>query len=110
MARYALQWESKNLIAVSTAVQDWLTSSNWFGSSFYGHCKVNLYYDEELSMTSRLLLLGAGIAMELMKQGAMMTVLKTLLAALAWPATLIFAADLIDSKWTIAVDRLTFLS
>lgn len=56
---------------------------------------------------SRLLLLAAGIAMELMKQGAMMTVLKTLLAALAWPATLVFAADLIDSKWTIAVDRLT---
>lgn len=26
--RYALQWESKNLIAVSTAIQDWLTSSN----------------------------------------------------------------------------------
>ncbi|KAH9662897.1 transmembrane/coiled-coil protein (DUF726) [Citrus sinensis] len=65
-------WESKNLIAVSTAIQDWLTSR---------------------------------IAMELMKQGAMMTVLKTLLAALAWPATLVFAADLIDSKWTIAVDR-----
>ncbi|KAL9461682.1 hypothetical protein AB3S75_004641 [Citrus x aurantiifolia] len=72
MERYVLQWESKNLIAVSTAIQDWLTSR---------------------------------IAMELMKQGAMMTVLKTLLAALAWPATLVFAADLIDSKWTIAVDR-----
>lgn len=72
MERYVLQWESKNLIAVSTAIQDWLTSR---------------------------------IAIELMKQGAMMTVLKTLLAALAWPATLVFAADLIDSKWTIAVDR-----
>lgn len=72
MERYVLQWESKNLISVSTAIRDWLTSR---------------------------------IAMELMKQGAMMTVLKTLLAALAWPATLVFAADLIDSKWTIAVDR-----
>ena len=30
--RYALQWESKNLIAVSTAIQDWLTSSNLFGT------------------------------------------------------------------------------
>lgn len=28
MYRYALQWESDNLIAVSTAIQDWLTSSN----------------------------------------------------------------------------------
>lgn len=26
-SRYVLQWESKNLIAVSTAIQDWLTSS-----------------------------------------------------------------------------------
>ena len=41
-----------------------------------------------------------------MKQGAMMTVLSTLVAALALPATLITASDLIDSKWAIAVDRL----
>lgn len=72
MERYALQWESKNLIAVSTAIQDWLTSR---------------------------------LAMELMKQGAMLTVLSTLLAALAWPATLFALTDFIDSKWTIAVDR-----
>ncbi|XP_024032801.1 transmembrane and coiled-coil domain-containing protein 4 isoform X2 [Morus notabilis] len=72
LERYALQWESKNLIAVSTAIQDWLTSR---------------------------------IAMELMKQGAMLTVLSTLLAALAWPVTLLAATDFIDSKWTIAVDR-----
>ena len=32
MFRYALQWESKNIIAVSTAIQDWLTSSTWFCS------------------------------------------------------------------------------
>ncbi|XP_044470371.1 transmembrane and coiled-coil domain-containing protein 4-like isoform X2 [Mangifera indica] len=72
MERYALQWESKNLIAVSTAIQDWLTSN---------------------------------LALALMKQGAMMTVLSSLIAALAWPATLVYAADLIDSKWTVAVDR-----
>ncbi|KAG8662772.1 transmembrane and coiled-coil domain-containing protein 4 isoform X2 [Manihot esculenta] len=72
LERYALQWESKNLIAVSTAIQDWLTSR---------------------------------IAFQLMKQGAMMTVLSTLLAALAWPATLLAATDFIDSKWTIAIDR-----
>ncbi|GAB2282802.1 hypothetical protein Dimus_017337 [Dionaea muscipula] len=72
LERYALQWESKNLIAVSTAIQDWLTSR---------------------------------LAMELMKQGAMLTVLSTLLTALAWPATLLAATDFIDSKWTIAVDR-----
>ncbi|GER49008.1 hypothetical protein STAS_26220 [Striga asiatica] len=70
--RYVLQWESRNLIAVSTAIQDWLTSS---------------------------------IAMEMMKQGAMMTVLSTLLTALAWPATLLYLTDFIDSKWTIAVNR-----
>ncbi|KAM6564691.1 hypothetical protein CsatB_024689 [Cannabis sativa] len=70
--RYVLQWESKNLIAVSTAIQDWLTSR---------------------------------IALELMKQGAMMTVLSTLVAALAWPATLLAVTDFIDSTWSIAVDR-----
>ncbi|KAK9948462.1 hypothetical protein M0R45_004035 [Rubus argutus] len=72
LERYALLWESKNLIAVSTAIQDWLTSQ---------------------------------IAMGLMKQGAMLTVLGTLLTALAWPATLLAATDFIDSKWSIAVDR-----
>ncbi|KAF9678235.1 hypothetical protein SADUNF_Sadunf07G0013800 [Salix dunnii] len=72
LEKYALQWESKNLIAVSTAIQDWLTSR---------------------------------IAMEFMRQGAMLTVLSTLLAALAWPATLLAATDFIDSKWTIAIDR-----
>ncbi|XP_043712308.1 transmembrane and coiled-coil domain-containing protein 4-like [Telopea speciosissima] len=72
LERYALQWESKNLIAVSTAIQDWLTEK---------------------------------LALHMMKQGAMMTVLSTLLVALAWPATLLAATEFIDSKWTIAVDR-----
>ncbi|WOL10070.1 transmembrane and coiled-coil domain-containing protein 4 isoform X1 [Canna indica] len=72
LERYALQWESKNLISLSTAIQDWLTSR---------------------------------LAMGLMKQGAMMTVLSSLIAALAWPATLIAATDFIDSKWSIAIDR-----
>ncbi|ONK58827.1 uncharacterized protein A4U43_C08F150 [Asparagus officinalis] len=69
---YALQWESKNLIAVSTAIQDWLKSK---------------------------------LTMELMKQGAMMTMLGTLVSALAWPTTLFSALDFIDSKWSIAIDR-----
>ena len=43
--------------------------------------------------------------MSMMKQGAMMTVLSTLVTALALPATLLAATDLIDSKWTIALDR-----
>nr|CAD1836323.1 unnamed protein product [Ananas comosus var. bracteatus] len=72
LERYALQWESKNLIAVSTAIQDWLTSR---------------------------------LTMELMKRGAMMTVLSTLVTAFAWPATLLAATDFIDSKWSIAIDR-----
>lgn len=45
------------------------------------------------------------IVSELMRGGAMLTVLGTLVAALAWPATLVTAFDLIDSKWAIAVDR-----
>nr|CAB3502254.1 unnamed protein product [Digitaria exilis] len=46
-----------------------------------------------------------GLAMELMKQGAMRTVLSGLLAAFAWPATLLAATDFIDSKWSVAIDR-----
>ncbi|KAL7192991.1 hypothetical protein ACSBR2_024741 [Camellia fascicularis] len=72
LERYALQWESENLIAASTAIQDWLTSK---------------------------------VAVELMKGGAMMTVLSTLMTALAWPAALVTASDFIDSKWAIAVNR-----
>ncbi|MCI11349.1 transmembrane and coiled-coil domain-containing protein 4-like, partial [Trifolium medium] len=68
---YVLKFESKNLIALSTAIQDWLTQK---------------------------------IVSELMRGGAMMTVLSTLVAALAWPATLVTAFDLIDSKWAIAID------
>lgn len=47
--------------------------------------------------------------MELMKQGAMMTVLHTLLTALAWPAALLTITDFIDSTWSIAVDRCLFV-
>lgn len=47
--------------------------------------------------------------MELMRQGAMLTVLSSLLAALAWPATLLSLTSFIDSKWTIAVNRFSFL-
>ncbi|CAN8271200.1 unnamed protein product [Cochlearia groenlandica] len=72
LERYTLQWESKNVIAVSTAIQDWLTSR---------------------------------VAMELMRQGAMRTVLSSLLAAMVWPATILVAADFIDSRWSIAIDR-----
>ncbi|PWA49608.1 alpha/Beta hydrolase fold protein [Artemisia annua] len=72
MERYVLQWESKHLYAVSTAIQDWLSST---------------------------------LAMELMRRGAMMTVLSGFLSAFAWPATLLWLTDIIDSKWTIAVNR-----
>jgi hypothetical protein len=48
----------------------------------------------------------AGVAKEMMKQGAMLTVLGSLLTALAWPATLLGATDFIDSKWTLALNRL----
>uniref|UniRef100_A0A7N0R899 Transmembrane and coiled-coil domain-containing protein 4 n=1 Tax=Kalanchoe fedtschenkoi TaxID=63787 RepID=A0A7N0R899_KALFE len=69
---YAIRWESENLFAVSSAIEDWIASK---------------------------------IATELLKGGAMMTVLSTLLTALALPASLVTASDLIDSKWAIALDR-----
>ncbi|OWM75013.1 hypothetical protein CDL15_Pgr021364 [Punica granatum] len=46
-----------------------------------------------------------GIALQLMKQGGMMTVLSSLMTALAAPATLVMASDLIDSKWAVGIDR-----
>ncbi|KAI4321627.1 hypothetical protein MLD38_034989 [Melastoma candidum] len=70
--RYALKWESRHLIALSTAVRDWFTSK---------------------------------IAAELMKEGAMFTVLSALVTALALPATLVTASDLIDSQWAVTIDR-----
>lgn len=72
LERYALQWESKYLIAVSSSIQDWITSR---------------------------------LTTELMRQGAMMTVLSSLVAALAWPTVLLAATDWIDSKWSMAIDR-----
>ncbi|KAL2346275.1 hypothetical protein Fmac_000275 [Flemingia macrophylla] len=73
--RYALQYESQHLIALSTAIHDWLKSSSF------------------------------QIVTELMKEGAMMTVLGSLVTALAWPATLVTTFDIIDSKWAVAIDR-----
>ncbi|KAK6938903.1 Protein of unknown function DUF726, partial [Dillenia turbinata] len=43
--------------------------------------------------------------MELLKDGAMLTVLRTLLAALALPASLLTATNFIDSQWAVALDR-----
>ncbi|KAK1363507.1 Transmembrane and coiled-coil domain-containing protein 4 [Heracleum sosnowskyi] len=70
--RYALQWESKHLIAVSTAIQDYLASS---------------------------------LAYTFMQQGAMLTVLNSLVTALIWPAALLSLTSFIDIKWSVAVDR-----
>lgn len=44
--------------------------------------------------------------MELMKNGAMLTVLSSLLTALSGPATLISVLGLLDSKWSVAIERL----
>uniref|UniRef100_I1P6T2 DUF726 domain-containing protein n=1 Tax=Oryza glaberrima TaxID=4538 RepID=I1P6T2_ORYGL len=96
LERYILQWESKHIIAVSTAIQDWLTSSNIFS---FAH----LHYQQKLLIYTAIY--DSGLAMELMKQGAMRTVLSGLLAAFAWPATLLAATDFIDSKWSVAIDR-----
>lgn len=70
------------------------------------HWPVKLLLYSVMMLTSSLI---TGLAMELMKRGAMMTVLKTLLAAFALPATLLAMTDFIDSKWTIAVDRFLFV-
>ncbi|XP_034577585.1 uncharacterized protein [Setaria viridis] len=72
LERYVLQWESKHVIALSTAIQDWLASR---------------------------------VALELIREGAMQTVLSGIISAFAWPATLVSAAEFIDSKWTVAIDR-----
>lgn len=53
-------------------------------------------------------LFAAEIATEMMKRGAMMTVLSTLMTALAWPTALLSLTSFIDSKWTIAIDRSFF--
>lgn len=44
----------------------------------------------------------------MMKQGAMMTVLSTLMTALAWPTTLLTLTDLIDSHWAVSINRFFF--
>ncbi|CAI0435886.1 unnamed protein product [Linum tenue] len=49
--------------------------------------------------------LSSKAAMEMMKQGAMLTVLSTLVVALALPAAMLGATELIDTKWAVAIDR-----
>mgnify|MGYP000952832456 CR=1 FL=1 len=53
----------------------------------------------------RVAVIAAGFAMELMREGAMQTVLSGIISAFAWPATLVAAADFIDSTWSVAIDR-----
>ncbi|KDO84736.1 hypothetical protein CISIN_1g0468142mg, partial [Citrus sinensis] len=77
---YALWWESDKLIALSTAIEDWLTSSTL----------MNLVLVKLVKLISK---------------GAMVTVLSTLVSAFALPATLVTASDLIDSKRAVAVVR-----
>ncbi|EOY14915.1 Transmembrane and coiled-coil domain-containing protein 4 isoform 2 [Theobroma cacao] len=45
------------------------------------------------------------IALDVMQAGAMLTVLSTLVAALAVPVALVTASNLIDNVWAVAVDR-----
>ena len=46
---------------------------------------------------------------EVIKRGAMYTVLGGLLIALSTPLQLLGATDLIDSRWQIAIDRCHWL-
>lgn len=50
-----------------------------------------------------------GLTLELMKRGAMLTVLSSLVTAFAFPAALLTATNWIDSKWSIAIDRYSLL-
>lgn len=72
LERYALRWETEHVVAVSSAVQDWLTTT---------------------------------ATKEVIKRGAMYTVLGGLLSALSTPLSVLGATDLIDSRWAIAIDR-----
>ncbi|XP_065882125.1 uncharacterized protein [Euphorbia lathyris] len=49
--------------------------------------------------------LASKIAVQLMTEGAMLTVLSSLISALAFPAAILTATDVIDSQWAVAVDR-----
>lgn len=72
LERYAIQWDSKNLIAFSSAIRDWVTST---------------------------------ITSQALQWGALLTVLRALVVAVAIPASLITAFQVIDSHWAIAIDR-----
>ncbi|WCJ35149.1 hypothetical protein M5689_016416 [Euphorbia peplus] len=49
--------------------------------------------------------LASKIAVQFMTEGAMLTVLSSLVTALAIPAALLSATDFIDSQWAVAADR-----
>ncbi|KAF2324647.1 hypothetical protein GH714_015910 [Hevea brasiliensis] len=94
----ALQWESENLIALSTAIKDWLASST-----------LN-FYDYHNSVIAAIIIfvmecLVAEIAVQLMTKGGVLTILGSLLTALALPAAVLTATGLMDRKWAIGVDR-----
>ncbi|KAL8166096.1 hypothetical protein V2J09_007595 [Rumex salicifolius] len=72
LERYTAQWDSKNLIAFSVAIRDWVTST---------------------------------ITSQALQWGAMLTVLRALVVAVALPASLITATQVIDSNWAMAIDR-----
>jgi len=55
-------------------------------------------------------MLFAAATKEVIKRGAMYTVLGGLLSALSTPLSVLGATDLIDSRWAIAIDRCTFPS
>uniref|UniRef100_A0ACD5TNB9 Uncharacterized protein n=1 Tax=Avena sativa TaxID=4498 RepID=A0ACD5TNB9_AVESA len=49
--------------------------------------------------------LASRVALELVREGAMQTILSGIISAFAWPGTIITAAEFIDSKWSVAIDR-----
>ncbi|GAQ81863.1 hypothetical protein KFL_000930090 [Klebsormidium nitens] len=72
LERFVVRWESKEVIPVATAVQDWIK---------------------------------ANLTAEIVKKGAMMTVLQGLLLAVAWPAAIVGALNGIENKWAVVINR-----
>lgn len=90
------------MTALSTAIRDWLASSIYLKgfSRIIPFC-----IDAICNIVMEILAVLSEIAVQLMTEGAMLTVLSSLITALAFPAAMLSATDLIDTQWAVAVDR-----
>lgn len=84
----------KNLILLALSLW-WNLLLNFFITLVTLELLIKLKYD----------FLFAAATKEVIKRGAMYTVLGGLLSALSTPLSVLGATDLIDSRWAIAIDR-----